>query len=102
MAYRGPGPSRASGRPRAVPHRLPFLAAASFGMLLVAGDVGDERVGTRYDPAVAESFLKALSAFEYGRSLVRELRLSVEELKLGMVLVRDIRSPEDEKTGKWC
>lgn len=50
------------------------------------------RADKRYDPAVAAALMQVLDAAEQGQGMVRELRLSAEELKPDMVLSRDLVS----------
>lgn len=54
----------------------------------------EKRRSTRYDAAVVDAFLAVLDAKEKGEGLVRELRLEPRQLIPGMVLSRDLVSPE--------
>lgn len=53
-----------------------------------------KRRGTRYDAAVVDAFVTVLDAKEKGEGMVRELRLEPRQLIPGMVLSRDLVSPE--------
>lgn len=54
----------------------------------------EKRRSTRYDAAVVDAFVAVLDAKEKGEGLVRELRLEPRQLIPGMVLSRDLVSPE--------